>query len=82
VAQNDDTDPAIWIAPSGLTSPTKIGEVDVAFPTSISEQCKIVSKLDALATQTQRFESLSTQKQMALAALKKSLLHQAFSGEL
>ena len=40
------------------------------------------AKLDALATETQRLESLYEQKQAALAALKKSLLHQAFSGEL
>ncbi len=64
------------------TSPTKIGEVVVGFPTSIPEQSKIVSTLAALATETQRLESLYTQKQAALAALKKSLLHQAFTGEL
>ncbi len=33
-------------------------------------------------TETQRLESLYQQKQAALAALKKSLLHQAFSGAL
>ncbi len=64
------------------TSPTKIGEVVVAFPTSISEQAKIVSALAALATETQRLEGLYQQKQAALADLKKSLLHQAFSGQL
>ena len=64
------------------TSPTKIGEVVVAFPTSIPEQRKIVSTLAALATETQRLARLYQQKQAALAALKKSLLHQAFTGEL
>ena len=34
------------------------------------------------ATETRRLESLYQQKQAALAALKKSLLHQAFTGEL
>ncbi len=64
------------------TSPTKIGEVVVAFPTSVSEQSKIVSTFAELSTETHRLESLCQQKQAALAALKKSLLHQAFSGEL
>ena len=40
------------------------------------------AQLDALATETQRLERLYEQKQEALAALRKSLLHQAFSGEL
>ncbi len=48
----------------------------------ISEQRQIVSKLDALAGETQRLESLYLQKQAALAELKKSLLHQAFTGNL
>lgn len=51
------------------------------FP-SLAEQKQIVAKLDALATETQRLENIYQQKQAALAALKKSLLHQAFSGAL
>lgn len=49
---------------------------------SLSEQEAIVEKLDALATETQRLESIYQQKQGALATLVKSLLHQAFVGEL
>jgi type I restriction enzyme S subunit len=64
------------------TSPTKIGEVLVSFPTSISEQLAIVSKLADLVEETQRLESIYQQKLAALDALKKSLLHQAFSGQL
>lgn len=64
------------------TSPKKISDVRVAFPTSISEQKKIVSTLSFLAAETQRLESLYTQKLAALSELKKSLLHQAFSGQL
>ena len=64
------------------TSPTKIGEVIVAFPTSLSEQNRIVSTLAALASETQRLASIYQQKLAALEALKKSLLHQAFAGEL
>jgi type I restriction enzyme S subunit len=64
------------------TSPTKIGEVVVSFPTSISEQRAIVSTLKDLSEETQRLESLCQRKLAALAELKKSLLHQAFSGAL
>jgi type I restriction enzyme S subunit len=64
------------------TSPTKIGEVVVSYPMSVSEQRAIVAKFEGLREQTQRLESLYQQKLDALAALKKSLLHQAFSGAL
>jgi type I restriction enzyme S subunit len=64
------------------TSPTKIGEVVVSFPSSVSEQCAIVSKLEDLHVETQRLESIYQQKLAALDALKKSLLDQAFSGKL
>jgi type I restriction enzyme S subunit len=40
------------------------------------------SQLDAFAAETQRLESLYRQKLAALDELKKSLLHQAFSGAL
>ena len=39
-------------------------------------------KLDSLREDTQRLESVYERKLGALEALKKSLLHQAFSGEL
>ena len=64
------------------TSPTKIGEVVVSFPTLISEQRTIVSTLKDLHEETQRLESIYQQKLAALGELKKSLLHQAFSGAL
>jgi type I restriction enzyme S subunit len=47
-----------------------------------AEQQAIATQLDALAAETQRLLRLYEQKQAALAALKKSLLHQAFTGEL
>ncbi len=64
------------------TSPTKIGEVVVSFPTSDSEQRAIVSTLGELREETQRLESICQQKLAALDALKKSLLDQAFTGRL
>ena len=51
------------------------------FP-SVAEQKQIVAKLDALHEETQRLESLYQRKLAALAELKNSLLHQAFSGAL
>jgi type I restriction enzyme S subunit len=51
------------------------------FP-SVDEQREIVAQLDALAEETQRLESIYQQKRDALDGLKKSLLHQAFTGSL
>jgi type I restriction enzyme S subunit len=46
------------------------------------QQLKIVAQLDALATETQRLAMNYERKLAELEALKKSLLHQAFSGQL
>jgi type I restriction enzyme, S subunit len=48
----------------------------------IEEQKIIVSQLDGLLENIQRLESIYQQKLASLEALKKSLLHQAFSGQL
>jgi len=48
----------------------------------VAEQKQIVEKLDALSEETQRLARLYERKLAALEALKKSLLHQAFTGEL
>jgi type I restriction enzyme S subunit len=61
---------------------TKLGELVIPFPSSAKEQQEVVTQLDALTAETQRLTRLYEQKQAALAALKKSLLHQAFTGEL
>ena len=53
-----------------------------AFPKLLQEQHRIVAQLDALTEETQRLTRLYERKLAALEALKKSLLHQAFSGEL
>jgi type I restriction enzyme S subunit len=52
-----------------------------AFP-KLDVQRAIVARLDALATETQRLESIYQQKLVALDELKKSLLYQAFNGAL
>jgi type I restriction enzyme S subunit len=48
----------------------------------LDEQRKIIGALDGLFESSQRLESLYHKKLSALGALKKSLLHQAFSGNL
>jgi type I restriction enzyme, S subunit len=48
----------------------------------LAQQKKIVGTITELEIATQRLESLYQQKLSALDALKKSLLHQAFSGQL
>jgi type I restriction enzyme, S subunit len=48
----------------------------------VEEQESIVKGLDAIAKETQHLEAIYRQKLAALDELKKSLLHQAFSGEL
>lgn len=48
----------------------------------VAEQKKIVAKLDRLSEETQRLESIYQRKLASLDELKKSLLHQAFTGQL
>jgi type I restriction enzyme S subunit len=48
----------------------------------LTEQKRIAARLDAIFAETQRLASICQQKLAALDELKKSLLHQAFSGEL
>ncbi len=48
----------------------------------LETQRQITEQLNALREETQRLESIYQQKLAALDALKKSLLHQAFTGQL
>jgi type I restriction enzyme S subunit len=48
----------------------------------LPEQKRIVARLDALSEETQRLASLYERKLTALDALEKSLLHEAFTGQL
>ena len=58
-----------------------IKELEIELP-SLDEQQRIVSTMDAVREETQRLARLYEQKLAALEALKKSLLRQAFTGEL
>ena len=48
----------------------------------LKDQKEIAAKLDGLREETQRLASIYSRKLATLEALKKSLLHQAFAGEL
>ena len=48
----------------------------------LREKHRIVDLIKSLSSRTQRLESIYRQKLAALEELKKSLLHQAFSGQL
>lgn len=61
------------------------GEVLARFPIPVPplpELRRAVAKFDALTEETQRLARLYERKHAALEALKKSLLHQAFTGEM
>lgn len=64
------------------TSPQKLSKISVSFPNSVEEQNRIVRELEALKIQAEELKAVYQQKLTALAALKQSLLHQAFSGNL
>jgi type I restriction enzyme S subunit len=55
-------------------------QLRVPFPSAL-EQSRIADQLDAIHAVTRRLESIY-QKLAALDELKKSLLHQAFAGQL
>jgi type I restriction enzyme S subunit len=58
-----------------------IEELPVILP-PLAKQRELVSVLDSLREETPRLESLYERKLAALEALKKSVLHQAFTGNL
>jgi type I restriction enzyme S subunit len=65
----------------GVINTKSVAELVVPMPRP-SEQEKVVNKLDDLHDETQRLARLYERKHAALEALKKSLLHQAFTGAL
>lgn len=60
---------------------TRVDKMDVAFP-PIDEQRRIVGTLDKFSKTSQQLVRVYSQKIATLEELKKSLLHQAFSGQL
>jgi type I restriction enzyme S subunit len=65
-----------------VISYTTIKNVELSFPVSIESQRDIASKLSELEGGVADFVEICEQKFAALDELKKSLLHQAFTGQL
>ena len=65
----------------GVINTSSVAEFIVPLPPPL-EQKRIVDSLNVMQAETQRLESLYQRKLAALGELKKSLLHQAFSGAL
>ncbi len=59
-----------------------IAPLEIAFPDSTRKQAEIADSIRSLESECQALESVYQRKLAALDDLKKSLLHQAFSGEL
>ena len=59
-----------------------LNSIPIPIPENIGAQAKIVKSIESLQEETQRLASLYQRKLAALDELKKSLLHQAFSGAL
>ena len=71
---------------SGATQPKlnqkALNSIPIPIPKSVSEQARIVKIVESLQEETQRLAGIFGRKLAALEALKKSLLHQAFTGAL
>lgn len=65
-----------------IINKSKWSALTISIPQTIHEQECIAGLLDALSAETRRLEGLYTRKLEGLTALKQSLLHAAFSGEL
>ena len=59
-----------------------LNSIPIPIPKSVETQSKIVESVESLQEETQRLARLYERKLAALEELKKSLLHQAFTGEL
>ena len=64
------------------TAPQRILSNKIPIPKYFDRQLNITSKLDQIASQTQRLETIYRQKLAALKELKQSILQKAFTGEL
>ncbi|MFH0793219.1 MAG: restriction endonuclease subunit S [bacterium] len=59
-----------------------LNSIPIPIPTSVEAQATIVESIESLQEETQRLASIYQQKLSALEAFKKSLLQQAFTGNL
>jgi type I restriction enzyme, S subunit len=65
-----------------IINKSKWSALTVVVPPTLDEQAKIVADLDILLAESMNLEAVYEGKLAALDALKKSLLHQAFTGAL
>jgi len=65
-----------------IINKSKWSSLTVVLPPKYAEQERIADQFDKLMCETQRLDSIYQQKLAALDALKKSLLDQAFTGQL
>jgi len=59
-----------------------LNSIPIPIPKAVEAQAKIVEDIESLAAETERLESLYQRKVASLEALKRSLLNQAFTGNL
>jgi type I restriction enzyme, S subunit len=64
------------------TAPKRILSNVITFPKDHKQQLKIIGMLDGIRKETEHLGRIYEGKRAALEALKRSLLHRAFSGEL
>ena len=77
-----DISKAITGAAQPQITRTNLSPLLIRFPKSVAEQTKLAEQFESLTEETQRLARLYERKHAALEALKKSLLHQAFTGAL
>ena len=77
-----DISKAITGAAQPQITRTNLSPLLIRFPKSVAEQRKLAEQFERLTEETQRLARLYARKLVLLEALKKSLLHQAFAGEL
>jgi len=77
-----DLSKAITGAAQPQITRTNLSPIQIRFPGSVAQQKRLAETFESLSSETQRLESLYQNKLNALDELKKSLLHQAFTGNL
>ena len=60
----------------------QLGKVVINYPSDKNVQEKLVKKIQEMSIEVDRLELIYQQKLQSLENLKKSLLHQAFTGQL
>jgi len=61
---------------------SEVKNIKILFPKPLTEQKKIIDKLDVLSIETNKLEKIYKKKLACLEELKKSILKQAFEGKL